>query len=79
MLELVRRGVSSSCATAAGENYWGLHQWNIDSEHGEFVIFRGRGEKVSMSRRLADVATVECSVEDGWVVCLMTRGAGRRC
>ena len=77
MVELVKEGrfvvLRHRRREGRSENYWGLHQWNFDCEAGEFLLWRGRRERVSMNRVLGSVATVECSLEDGWVICLITK------
>ena len=59
-----------------GENYWGLHQWNFDADDGQFLVWRGRREKVHMNRVLDATATVDCFLEGEWVVCLITKRRG---
>jgi SAM-dependent methyltransferase len=58
--------------------YTGLHQWNFDIEHGEFVIRRPRRETIHMNRVLdGSVSVVDCFMdEDHWLVCLITKRPG---
>src|SRR5215210_1824771 len=77
MVELVKEGrfvvLRHRRREGASENYWGLHQWNFDAADGEFLVWRGRRRKVSMNEVLSGRATVDCALQRGWVVCLITR------
>jgi SAM-dependent methyltransferase len=77
MVELVKDGrfvvLRHRRQEGRGENYWGLHQWNFELEEGEFLIWRGRGDRVSIDRVLNSTATVEGFLQAEWLVCLITR------
>jgi SAM-dependent methyltransferase len=59
--------------------YQGLHQWNFDVEHREFVIRRPRHDTVHVNRVLDGTATIACFVdeadylEDDFLVCVITK------
>jgi SAM-dependent methyltransferase len=58
-------------------SYRGLHQWNFDIEDGDFVIWRPRGPKVHMDRKLEDIASLACFHDSsGWMVCVITKHGG---
>ena len=79
MLELVRAGgfvVLWHLPTQADRwRYHGLHQWNFDIEDGAFVIWRTRGERISVDRVLGPAASVDCFEEGGWLGCVLTKRA----
>jgi hypothetical protein len=72
MLKVVKPGryvyMKHSQNEAVKENWFGLHQWNLAEENGEFII-SSRDSRVNFTREYAHLAETTCEVDTAldWV------------
>jgi len=59
---------------AENNQYVGLHQWNFDSDRGDFIIWN-KSQRINASQIFAPYADVSVDVRDGWITVEMVKRA----